>query len=77
MFGMGIGSFRGSVHIQHKQVRKNREELVSDKCWWCGQYRMSRTHVFLRCMHPKLEGARKDFWDRPDEDGKIRKRPTL
>jgi hypothetical protein len=31
----------------------------------------SRTHVFLRCMHPKLEGARKDFWDRPDEDGKI------
>jgi hypothetical protein len=59
-----------------KRVRKNREEQVSDKCWWCGQYRMSRTHVFLRCMHPKLEGARKDFWDRPDEDGKIRKRPT-
>jgi hypothetical protein len=55
-----------------KRVRKNREEQVSDKCWWCGQYRMSRTHVFLRCMHPKLEGARKDFWDRPDEDGKIR-----
>jgi hypothetical protein len=59
-----------------KRVRKNREEQVSDKCWWCGQYRMSRTHVFLRCMHPKLEGARKDIWDRPDEDGKIRKRPT-
>jgi hypothetical protein len=59
-----------------KRVRKNREEQVSDKCWWCGQYRMSRTHVFLRCMHPKLEGARKDFWDRPDEDGKIRNRPT-
>jgi ribonuclease HI len=59
-----------------KRVRKNREEQVSDKCWWCGQYRMSRTHVFLRCMHPKLEVARKDFWDRPDEDGKIRQRPT-
>jgi hypothetical protein len=59
-----------------KRVRKNREEQVSDICWWCGQYRMSRTHVFLRCMHPKLEGARNDFWDRPDEDGKIRKRPT-
>jgi hypothetical protein len=61
-----------------KRVRKNREEQVSDKCWWCGQYRMSRTstHVFLRCMHPKLEGARKDFCDRPDEDGRIRKRPT-
>jgi hypothetical protein len=27
-------------------------------------------------MHPKLEGARKDFWDRPDEHGKIRNRPT-
>jgi hypothetical protein len=37
---------------------------------------MSRTHVFLRCMHPKLGGARKDIWDRPDEDGRMRKRPT-
>jgi hypothetical protein len=37
---------------------------------------MTLTHVFLRCMHIKLECARKDFWDRPDEDGKIRKRPT-
>jgi hypothetical protein len=37
---------------------------------------MSRTHIFLRCMHPKLEQARKDIWDRPDEDGVIMKRPT-
>jgi hypothetical protein len=37
---------------------------------------MSRNHAFLRCMHPKLEGAPKDFWDCPDEDGKIRKRLT-
>jgi hypothetical protein len=59
-----------------KRVRKNREEQVSDICWWCGQYRMSSTHVVLRCIHPKLEGARNDFWDRPDEDSKIRKRPT-
>jgi hypothetical protein len=58
-----------------KRVRKNREQ-VSDKCWWCGQYRMSRTHVFLRCMRPNLEGTRKDIWDRPDEDGRMRKRPT-
>jgi hypothetical protein len=27
-------------------------------------------------MHPNLEGARKDIWDRPDEDGRMRKRPT-
>jgi hypothetical protein len=27
-------------------------------------------------MHPNLEGARKDFWDRPDEVGRMRKRPT-
>jgi hypothetical protein len=37
---------------------------------------MSRTHIFLRCMHPKLEKARKEIWDWPDEDGKIKKRPT-
>jgi hypothetical protein len=40
---------------------------------------MSRTHVFLRCMHPKLEGACKDIWDRPDEDEKMSNffRPAL
>jgi hypothetical protein len=27
-------------------------------------------------MLPKLEQARKDIWDRPDEDGIIMKRPT-
>jgi hypothetical protein len=59
-----------------KQVRKNRDEWVSDKCWWCGHYRMSRTHVFLKFKHPKLECARKAIWDRPDEDGMMRKRPT-
>ena len=35
-----------------KRVRKNREEQVSNKCWWCSQYRMSRAHVFLRCKKP-------------------------
>jgi hypothetical protein len=37
---------------------------------------MSRTHVFLRCMHPSLERARTEIWDRPDEEGRIPKRPT-
>jgi hypothetical protein len=59
-----------------KRIRKNRDEEISDKCWWCSKFRMSRTHIFLRCMHPKLEQARKDIWDRPDEDGVIMKRPT-
>jgi hypothetical protein len=59
-----------------KRVRKNREEQVSGKCLWCGRYRMSRTHVGLRSMHPNLDGARKDIWDRPDEAGRMRKRPT-
>jgi hypothetical protein len=27
-------------------------------------------------MHPNLEGARKDIWDRPDKDGRKGKRPT-
>jgi hypothetical protein len=35
-----------------KRVRKNREELISDLCWWCGRFGMSRTHVFLRCSYP-------------------------
>jgi hypothetical protein len=30
---------------------------------------MSRTHLFLRCMHPESESARKEIWERPDEDG--------
>jgi hypothetical protein len=59
-----------------KRTRKNRDDEVSDRCWWCGQWRMSRTHVFLRCMHPCLESARKEIWDRPDEEGRIPKRPT-
>jgi hypothetical protein len=32
--------------------------------------------MFLRCTHPKLEQARKDIWDRADQDGIIMKRPT-
>jgi ribonuclease HI len=58
-----------------KRTRKNRDEPVSDRCWWCGQWRMSRTHVFLRCMHPKLENARKEIWERPDENGRKGQRP--
>jgi hypothetical protein len=49
---------------------------ISDKCWWCSKFRKSRTHILLRCTHPQLEQARKDIWDRPDEDGIIMKRPT-
>jgi ribonuclease HI len=52
-----------------KRIRKNRDQPVSDRCWWHGQWRMSRTHVFLRCMHPTLENARKEIWERPDENG--------
>jgi hypothetical protein len=59
-----------------KRIRKNRDEEISDKCWWCSKFRMSRTHIFLRCTHPKLEQARIDIWDRPDKDGVIMKRPT-
>jgi hypothetical protein len=31
-----------------KRTRKNMDNEVSDRCWRCGQWRMSRTHVFLR-----------------------------
>jgi hypothetical protein len=60
-----------------KRVRTNRDEEISDKCWWCGKFRMSRTHIFLRFTRPKLEQARKDIWDQPDEEGIIMNRPTL
>jgi hypothetical protein len=36
---------------------------------------MSRTHVFLRCMHPKLENTRKEIWEWPDENGRKGQRP--
>jgi hypothetical protein len=35
-----------------KRTRKNSDDEVSDRCWCCGQWRMSRTHVFLRFMRP-------------------------
>jgi hypothetical protein len=59
-----------------KRVRKNRDEDRPDKCWWYSKFSMSRTHIFFRCTHPKLEQARKDIWDRPDEEGIILKWPT-
>jgi hypothetical protein len=37
---------------------------------------MSRTHVFLRCMHLNSKVHAKISRDCPDEDGKIRKCPT-
>jgi hypothetical protein len=40
------------------------------------QYRMSRKYVLPSCPHPTLDSVRKETWDRPDEDGKMRKRPT-
>jgi hypothetical protein len=36
---------------------------------------MSRTHVFLRCMHPESESATKEIWERPDEDGRKGRQP--
>jgi hypothetical protein len=59
-----------------KRTRTNRDDEVSDRSWWCGHWRMSRNHVFLRCMHPDLESARKAIWERPDEDGRIGRWPT-
>jgi hypothetical protein len=60
-----------------KRIRKDRNEPVSDLCWWCGKWRVSRTHVFLRCTHPMLEKARIDIWDRPDENGRKGQRLKL
>jgi hypothetical protein len=36
---------------------------------------MSRTHVFLQCMHPDLQSARTEIWERLDENGRIAWRP--
>jgi hypothetical protein len=58
-----------------KRIRQDREEHISDRCWWCGQWRISRTHVFLRCMHLELESARKEILESPDEDGRKGRRP--
>jgi ribonuclease HI len=54
-----------------KRTRKSRDNKVFDRCWWCKQWRISRTHVFLQYIQPSLETTRKDIWDRPDKDGRI------
>jgi hypothetical protein len=30
-----------------ERVRKNRDENISDLCWWCGRFRMSRPMSFF------------------------------
>jgi hypothetical protein len=57
-----------------KRGRKNRDEEISDLCWWCRRFRISRTHVFLRCTHPDLESARFTIWDRSGKGGQKGKR---
>jgi hypothetical protein len=63
-FGLGIGCVH---HISNElgKIGKNR-------------YRINAGGVAsIECPVPmSFSGARKDFWDRPDEDGKVRKRPT-
>jgi hypothetical protein len=36
---------------------------------------MTVTHACLRCMDPKLENARNEIWERPDEYGRKGRRP--
>jgi hypothetical protein len=40
-----------------KRVRTTQDEQVSDKPWWCGQYRMSRAHVYgdVRTLIEKVQ----------------------
>jgi hypothetical protein len=52
-----------------KRTRKNRDDKVSDWGWWCGQWRLSRTDVFLRYIHLRLESVRTEIWDQPDKEG--------
>jgi hypothetical protein len=34
------------------------------------------SHPCIFTMHPDLEGARKEIWERPDKDGRIARRPS-
>jgi hypothetical protein len=36
---------------------------------------MPHVRVFLRCMHPQLESARKEIWEWPDENCRKGRRP--
>jgi hypothetical protein len=51
-----------------KRVGENWEEQVLDKCWWCGQDKMSYSHIFWRCMHNNLGDAQKYILNRSDRD---------
>jgi hypothetical protein len=59
-----------------KRARKNRDEVISDKCWWRSKFRMSWTHLSPRCTHQRLENARNDSCDLSTEEGIIMIRLT-
>jgi hypothetical protein len=63
-----VDKYNQSIEKRKKNKNKNRKENKSNN----NQINNLQKHN----NSPKLEGARKDFWDRPDDDGKIRKRPT-
>jgi hypothetical protein len=63
-FGLGIGCVH---HILNElgRIEKNRYRIHAGGVASIG-----------RPVPTSFSGARKDFWNRPDEDGRIRKRPT-
>jgi hypothetical protein len=58
-----------------KRIRKNRDEPGIRSMLVVQAMGMSHTNISLRFMHPKLENARKDIWERPDENGRKGRRP--
>jgi hypothetical protein len=68
--GQGIGYVHPALNVSGRTGAKR--YLTNADVWQVQD--VSHTHIPQ--MHPRLEKARKEIWDRPDEDGKIKKRPT-
>jgi hypothetical protein len=57
-------------------------DLGCFRYWWDAKTTLRKMFIeggvggfVTRCMHPELESARKELWERPDEDGRKGRQP--
>ena len=51
------GHWRSAVYL--KRIRKRGD----DRCWFCQERKMTRSHALLHCTNAKLRAAREEAWD--------------
>ena len=51
------GHWRSAVYF--KRIKKRGD----DRCWFCHERKMTKSHALLHCTNPKLRAARAEAWD--------------